>query len=174
MSLKGILVVTGVSGLHKFIAKNKNGIIIVESLIDKKRMAVSATQQAMKLEDIRIHTSSGEMEIKDVFMKMNEKTDEELKVDFNADSKVVKEFFKTIVPDADEEKLYPSHVKKIMQWYHLVKDIVAIEDEPKDEIGGEIKSMPEKEENKSKSANDFKKVQASGKKASVEKGRKKV
>ena len=51
MNLEGILSIAGKPGLFKMISQAKN-TIVVESLIDKKRMPLYASHQVSALEDI--------------------------------------------------------------------------------------------------------------------------
>ena len=55
MNIEGIINVSGKPGLHKIISRGKN-TIIVESLLDKKRMPVYPHTPANALEEISIYT----------------------------------------------------------------------------------------------------------------------
>lgn len=133
MSLKGIVAITGKSGLFKVVANTKNGFI-VEGLPDKKRMPVLASQPVSTLEDISIYTRTGDMPLKDLLLSMKEKNVDTSGIDTKtADDKTLKDFFKTIVPEFDEERVYPSHIRKIISWYGLLKDSITKEDESKEE-----------------------------------------
>ena len=57
MKLKGILSIAGKAGLFKIISQTKN-TIVVESLVDNKRMPLYASHQVSALEDIGIYTYS--------------------------------------------------------------------------------------------------------------------
>ncbi|MCF8297901.1 MAG: DUF5606 domain-containing protein, partial [Saprospiraceae bacterium] len=60
MELKDILAIAGKSGLFKTIAQSKSNII-VESLIDKKRFPVYASDRVSALEEISIYTNDEDM-----------------------------------------------------------------------------------------------------------------
>jgi len=70
--LKGILSVSGLSGLFKMIAESKNNIII-ESLETLKRMPVHSTSKVSALEDIAIYTENGDVPLKDIFKAISDK-----------------------------------------------------------------------------------------------------
>jgi hypothetical protein len=53
MDLKGYVSISGQGGLYKIISQAKNGLI-VESLIDQKRIPAYANQKVLALEDISI------------------------------------------------------------------------------------------------------------------------
>ena len=141
MSLKGIIAVGGMSGLYKVISQTKTGFI-VESLNDQKKTVIQSTQKVSTLEDISIYTASGEKPLKDVLILMKEK--ESIPVNPKSEPAELKKYFKTIVPDFDEERVYASDIKKIISWYQLLKEIVDQKDEEAGEkIPGEIKAEPD-------------------------------
>ncbi len=129
MSLKGIISISGMAGLYKVLAQSKSGFI-VESLIDKKRMPVSSTQRISMLQDITIFSTGDDLQLTDVLLKMKDYAEKNTLIDPKSDPAKLKEFFGKVVPDFDAEKVYASDIKKIITWFHLVKDVVAIVDEP--------------------------------------------
>jgi hypothetical protein len=140
MGLKGIISVSGLPGLYKVLAQSKTGFI-VESLADQKRMPVSSTQKISKLEDISVYTTTDDMPLKEVLLKIKERAASGKIVDSKAEPDKLRAFFKEMIPEFDEERVYPSDMKKMINWFHLVKDIVDVEDE-KDE---EKEEAPEKQ-----------------------------
>jgi dTDP-4-dehydrorhamnose reductase len=141
MSLKGIIAVGGMSGLYKVISQTKTGFI-VESLNDQKKTIIQSTQKVSTLEDISIYTASGEKPLKDVLILMKEK--ENIPVNPKSEPAELKKYFKTIVPDFDEERVYASDIKKIISWYQLLKEIVDQKDEEAAEkVPGETKAEPD-------------------------------
>lgn len=129
MSLKGVISISGMPGLYKVLAQSKSGFI-VESLVDKKRMPVASTQRISMLQDITIFSTGDDLQLTDVLLKMKDYAENNTIIDPKSDPAKLKEFFGQIVPDFDSEKVYASDIKKIINWFHLVKDFVAIEDEP--------------------------------------------
>jgi hypothetical protein len=117
--LKGILAISGKPGLFKLITNAKNSII-VESLVDGKRMPAYATSKISSLEDISIFTLDGDVKLADVFAAIFEK---ELNVNTKkASSKELKDLFKRALPDFDEDRVYVSDIKKVFAWYNLLKE----------------------------------------------------
>ena len=131
MLLKEIISVPGMNGLYKIIANNKNGFI-VESLQDGKRTMISSNQRIMTLADISVFTKDGEIPLRNVFKKVQEVSGNKLEVDPKGDPNKLREYFKKIVPEFDEEKVYSSDIKKMITWYDLLKDKI---DFSKDESG---------------------------------------
>jgi hypothetical protein len=84
MDFTKIIVVSGKSGAFKVIAQSRSGFI-VESLIDGKKMPVSATNRITSVEDIVVFTETEEVKLKDIFKKMKEITNAAQGVDHKAD-----------------------------------------------------------------------------------------
>ncbi|HQV01480.1 MAG TPA: DUF5606 domain-containing protein, partial [Bacteroidia bacterium] len=122
MSLKGIISIAKMPGLYKVIAQSKSGFI-VESLGDKKRMPVSATQRISMLEDISMYCKSGDTPLKDIFQKMKN-SEAILSLDAKADIEKLKAAFETVLPDYDTERVYNSDIQKVIKWFQMLKDEV--------------------------------------------------
>jgi hypothetical protein len=123
MELKDVISISGMSGLYKIVAQSKSGFI-VESVADGKRSPVSSTQRISTLGDISIFTTKDEMPLREVFLKIRETDGDKPGVDSKAGNDDLKKYFKKIVPDFDEERVYPSDIKKVVTWYDLLKDKV--------------------------------------------------
>ena len=155
MNLKEILAIAGYPGLFKFISQGKNGII-VESLIDKKRMPAYASAKVSALEDIAIFTESAEVPLGDVFSKIFEKESGGLAPDLKSSPETLTAYFEKILPDYDKKKVYTSDIKKIINWYNILHglNLLNLPDEVKGEnetIASEYsKSVESKEKPKVK------------------------
>lgn len=119
MDLKDILSVSGKPGLFKTIAQTKNGVII-ESLTDGKRIQAFASDKISSLGEISIFTTADDMPLREVFRLIFEKNDELPAPDSKADDKTLKAFFETVIPDYDHERVYTSHIRKLIQWYNML------------------------------------------------------
>lgn len=131
MSLKGIISIAKVPGLYKVVAQTKTGFI-VESIADKKRMAVSSTQRISMLEDISIYCTSGDKPLREVLLKMKEQDAASSAVSAKAETEELKKYFATILPDFDQERVYTSDIQKIIKWYQSLKDLVSFEEDATD------------------------------------------
>jgi hypothetical protein len=142
MQLKDIISVPGMSGLFKVIANNKNGFI-VESLTDGKRTLVNANQRIMTLVDISVYTTEGEIPLRDVFRKISEGSKNKLEVDPKGDPEKLKTYFRKLVPEFDEERVYASDIKKMLTWFDVLKDKIDFSKEEEPEEGEKIASASE-------------------------------
>jgi hypothetical protein len=50
--------------------------------------------------------------------------------DPKADGNRLRTFFREAAPDHDEEKVYASDMKKIVTWFHILKDLPLFNEEP--------------------------------------------
>lgn len=120
MILKDILSITGKPGLYKNVAHSKNGVI-VESISDGKRFPVFANDKISSLEEISIFTIGDDIPLKSVFKNIFENEKGGPSPDPKSADKVLKEYFKSVVPEYDEERVYVSHIRKILVWYNLLQ-----------------------------------------------------
>jgi Domain of unknown function (DUF5606) len=121
MNLKGIVAVAGKPGLWKALAQNKTGFIL-ESLDAQKvkLMANLSTAKIAALDEITIFSDEEDILLKDVFERM--KSVKNIP-DAKADGKQLRDLFREVAPNHDEEKVYASDMKKIVSWYHILKDM---------------------------------------------------
>jgi Domain of unknown function (DUF5606) len=129
MNLLGIVAVSGKPGLWRALAQNKTGYIL-ESLDEQKTKLVAniSTAKLAALNEITIFGLEDDIKLLDVFEKMKNASSVP---DAKADGKKMREFFREIAPDHDEEKVYASDMKKIISWYQVLKDLPLFnEDEP--------------------------------------------
>jgi len=119
MEFSKIIAVTGKSGLYKVISQSKTGII-VEGLEDKKKFPITSTQNVSLLENIAIYTYDEDVLLLKVFKKMYEKTEGKSAISHKESSKKLTDFFNEVLPDFDEERVYTSNIKKVIQWFNLL------------------------------------------------------
>lgn len=117
--LKGILSISGQSGLFKLVAEAKNNII-VESLDTGKRMPVYSTVKVSALEDIAIYTETGDVPLKDVFRAIYDKENGGPAISPKSSGPELKKYFGEVVPEYDRERVYVSDIKKVLLWYNTL------------------------------------------------------
>jgi len=135
MDLKKILSVSGKSGLFEVVGQLKNGAI-VESLIDKKRFPLFASEKMSSLEDISVFCENEDMPLLEVLKKIFEKENAgQTSVKTNAHNDDLKKYFESVLPEYDKERVYVSDIKKILNWYNLLleNELLVFEDEKQEE-----------------------------------------
>jgi len=137
MNIAGLVAVSGKPGLYKLVGQNKSGFIL-ESLDEQKSKLVvnMSTSKLASLEDITIYGYDEDVRLKDIFETIkNYKGDIP---DAKADAKVLRSFFTEIVPNHDTERVYNSDIKKIVNWFAIIKQ-TPLFDEVTEEAEAEAK-----------------------------------
>lgn len=117
--LKKILSVSGRPGLFKLISQGKN-MYIVESISDGKRIPTYPRDKVVSLGDIAIYTTTEEVPLATVLNTIKEKENGQ-KVNLpGTQPEQLKKYFEGILPDFDREKVYPSDIKKLVNWYNML------------------------------------------------------
>ena len=116
-----ILSISGKPGLYKMVAQAKNGVV-VESLVDGKRFQAFTSDKVSSLEEISVFTDTDDKPLREILQSIREKTGNGQAPDAKADNQKMKEFFETIMPDYDRDRVYVSHMKKIYAWYNLLHE----------------------------------------------------
>ena len=141
MDLSKIVTIAGRPGL--FLVKSQSvGKIIVESLIDGKCSPAFARERMSSLEEISIYSVDEDRPLKEVFRSIHEKMGD--KVDFDAKKATndqLKARFLEIMPDYDQDAVYPSDMKKVFLWYQMLmnKGLLDFTEEAKEEPTEEAK-----------------------------------
>jgi hypothetical protein len=144
MDIKEILSVSGKPGLYIKIGSTKNGII-VESIIDKKRIPVYTSDKMSTLQDISMFTTENDISLKEVFKKIHAKENGGKSIDHKSDDKKLKEYFEQILPDYDKDRVYVSDIRKVFNWYNLLvaNDLLDLTDKPEEPVEEEKKEEEE-------------------------------
>ncbi|MBR5644008.1 MAG: DUF5606 domain-containing protein [Salinivirgaceae bacterium] len=120
--MKEILSISGFSGLFKLVSSTKNGII-VEDIETKKRMPAYSTSKVSSLHDIAIFKDDGEeVSLIEVLKSIGKKEKNKAAIDpKTADNEKLKTYFAEILPNYDRERVYVSHIKKVLTWYNQLQ-----------------------------------------------------
>lgn len=118
--LKEILSITGKPGLFKLISQGKN-MLVVESLIDGKRIPAYTKDKVVSLGDIAIFTESTEIPLGQVLENLKLKVNGALcSIDTKADNDILRKFMGEVLPEYDRERVYPSDIRKVLAWYNIL------------------------------------------------------
>lgn len=122
MGLEKILSVAGKPGLYKLITQTRTGFV-AESLLDGKRITVSLRASVSVLSEIAIYTLEEEVPLREVFEKIQSKEDGGKTSISHKDEKIkLEEYFFEVLPNYDEDRVYVSDIKKVIQWYNILTD----------------------------------------------------
>lgn len=119
MELKDILAISGQPGLFKYIAQSRGGVI-VESLLDGKRMNVSASARVSALSEISMFTENDDIPLAEVFTKMYALTGGKQALSAKEAPAKLQAFFAEVLPEYDRERVHASDIKKAVAWFNLL------------------------------------------------------
>ena len=160
MSLEKVLSIAGKPGLYKLKTQTRAGFL-AESLMDGKTINVSGRHNVSLLSEIAIYTLTEEVPLRKVFKKIFDKEEGKETISHKVSKDELEEFFFGIMPDYDEDKVYLSDIKKVVQWYNmLVKNDLTDFSEPKEEaaatpeegVDADVKPKDKKEAKPKKAA----------------------
>jgi hypothetical protein len=141
MKFKEIATVSGKSGLYKILKPTRGGVIL-ESMDDKKaKLVVGANQRVSILGEISMYTMTeeGATPLEEVMIKIEKEFKGDIGLDATADSDELNAFLKHVLPDFDENKVYPSDIKKLVSWYKIIREYApeVLEEQAEAEDGSE-------------------------------------
>jgi hypothetical protein len=118
--LEKIIVITGKPGLFRMLSQTRTGVIAM-SLIDGKKTATNPREQINVLTEIKIYGIRGEVPLEEVFNKIfvYEKG-ESTRITPKAKKDELEAYLFEVFQDYDEDRVYASDIKKIIQWYNLL------------------------------------------------------
>lgn len=143
MSLERIISITGKPGLYMIISQIKNGLI-VESVTEKKRLPVYASEKVSALSDISIYTYTGDVPLLEVYQKMAKKTGGKAAVDHKADASELRAFLESVIEDFDQDRVYHSDLKKLFQWFNILAENDLLKEEKEKKAEDKPKKAPSK------------------------------
>lgn len=117
--LKEILSITGKPGLYRIITPGKR-TLLVEDLVSKKRFPLGARDRVVCLGDIAMYTVGEDLPLDRILDRVYA-VEEGRKIDVKAmDSDMLRAEFAKAVEDFDRDRVYPSDIKKLFNWYNLL------------------------------------------------------
>lgn len=118
--LKEILSIPGKPGLFKLVTQGKN-MLIVESLVDGKRIPAYSKDKVVALGDIAIFTEDEEVALGQVFENIKLKENGAIcSVDTKAGNDTLRAFMAEVLPEYDRDRVYPSDIRKVITWYNIL------------------------------------------------------
>ncbi|WP_348798915.1 DUF5606 family protein [Flavobacterium adhaerens] len=120
MSLEKILAISGKPGLYVLKVQTRTGFV-AESLLDGKKITVSLKSNVSLLSEISIYTYEGEKPLAEIMQKIANKENKGQTISHKEDNATLLAYFREVLPEYDEERVYASDVKKIVSWYNTLQ-----------------------------------------------------
>ena len=138
--LETILAISGKPGLYRLVSHGNRSLVVESMDAAKKRMPVFGTDKVISLADIAMYTDAEEVPLRQVLNAVKEKEQGAASA-FpykKASEDELSAYLAEVLPNFDRDRVYPSDVKKLIQWYNiLVENGVTDFDEALQETPGD-------------------------------------
>ena len=117
-----ILSVSGKPGLYKLVSRAKMDLI-VESLDEThRRVPVFASDRVTSLSDIAMYTNSDDVPLMNILDSVLKKEEgKECSLNWRKCTKEeLHDYFASVLPDYDRDRVHDSDIKKLLQWYDIL------------------------------------------------------
>ena len=120
MELDKIIAISGRPGLFEVKVQTRTGFV-AHSLVDGKPITASARDQVSLLSEINIFGLQKEVPLGEVLqMIFSKEAGQKCPVKPKAPGADLEAYFFEVFQDYDEDRVYPSDIKKIIQWYNIL------------------------------------------------------
>jgi hypothetical protein len=133
MNVEKILAIAGKPGLFELKLQTRSGFL-AESLLDGKKITVGLRSNVSLLSEISMYTYSEEKPLVEIMRAIAVKENEGPTISNKEDNAKLVAYFKEILPDYDEDRVYVSDIKKLLNWYNILQARGMVsKEEPKDD-----------------------------------------
>lgn len=120
MTLDKILAIAGKPGLFALKVQTRTGFV-AESLLDGKKVTVGLKSNVSLLSEISVYTNTEEKPLTEIMRSIACKEDNGPAISHKEDNAKLVTYFLEILPDYDQDRVYPSDIKKIVNWYNMLQ-----------------------------------------------------
>ena len=139
--LETILAISGKPGLYRLINRGNRSLIVETLDAQKKRMPAFGADKIISLADIAMYTDEEEVPLRKVFKNIYDMEGGKVTaIDYRKASKEeLADFMAKALPNYDRDHVYPSDMKKLLQWYNILVEngITDFEEAKQEEQDGE-------------------------------------
>jgi len=143
MNIEKILAISGKPGLYELKIQTRTGFV-AESLLDGKKITVDLKANVSLLSEISVYTYEAEKPLAEILNSISKKEKNGPAISHKEDPATLATYFKEILPDYDEERVYGSDIKKIINWYNMLQAKGLVNDEAPKESSKEESVTEEK------------------------------
>jgi hypothetical protein len=120
--LETILAISGKPGLYRLVNRGNRSLIVETLDAQKKRMPAFATDKIISLADIAMYTDEEEVPLRQVLKNIYDLEGGKVaSLDYRkATKEELADFMAKALPNYDRDHVYPSDMKKLVQWYNIL------------------------------------------------------
>ena len=122
MNLENILAISGMPGLYRLLTTRKNGLVVEDYDQGKRHFISLRKHQFTPLESVAIYTYADVEELEVIFKKMIELRDAEPIPASNASGEEFHTYFRKVLPDYNEDRVFMSDIKKVVKWFSFLDE----------------------------------------------------
>lgn len=162
--LSEVASVSGKGGLFRVLKPGRAGVILESLDARKQKMVTTPNHKVSILAEISLYTTTeeGSLPLEDIFRKIHKEFGDDPGVDSKSTPDELMSFIEYLVPEYDDQRVYPSDVRKLVNWYHiLLKEAPELLKEPKKDKADD--AADEKEEGQGKKEKNTTKEKSSPK-----------
>ena len=116
-----ILSIANKPGLYKLVSRGKNNLIVESVDENHRRMPVFNSDRVTSLADIAMYTEADDVPLMNVLIALREKEGKACSINFRkASGAELREYFATVLPDFDRDRVHDSDIRKLLQWYNIL------------------------------------------------------
>lgn len=158
MEYKKLVSIVGKPGLWEIVNQRPDGLITRPITGGRTQFISSRLNQFTLLENISIYTEDDVETLEVIFQSIIDKEKTLAVPEKNSPNEEIKKYFKEILPNYDEDKVYVSDIKKVIKWYNLLKehDLADILKRKKEEEEKAKKELEKKQKEEKKEAKEKK------------------
>ena len=120
--LETILAISGKPGLFRLVSRGNQNLIVETLDAQKKRMPAFSADKVISLADIAMYTDDEEVPLRQVLKSIQEKENGG-PASLNpktASREDLMDYLGNVLPNFDRDRVYPTDVKKLLQWYNIL------------------------------------------------------
>lgn len=118
--LRTIISITGKPGLFKILSQSPR-TIVVEDITSGKRFPVGPREKVISLGDIAMYTEGEDKPLDQILNLVYEKENgQAIDIKSLIKNNTLRDEFRAILPDFDEDRVYTSDIKKLFTWYNIL------------------------------------------------------
>ena len=120
--LETILAISGKPGLYRLVNRGNRSLIVETLDAQKKRMPAFGTDKIISLADIAMYTDEEEVPLRQVLKNIYDmEGGKATALDYRKATTVeLADFMAKALPNYDRDHVYPSDMKKLVQWYNIL------------------------------------------------------
>ena len=129
MKIENIVAISTLPGLYRMINSRNNGMMVQDFDTGKTKFCSVRKYNFTPLETISIYTMTDTAPLTDVFTSMMANPP----IDLKSSSATLIDYFSTVLPDFDRDRVHISDIKKLIKWFNFMKERNMLESSDEEE-----------------------------------------